>query len=259
MDSYHKKLLEDLPSLGSWYHNIDLGEGYFTNKANVGYNPEGRWKFIEPFVPKDLSGKTVLDLGANSGFFSMKMKKRGASHVVCVDPFPIRTKQAEFISKWFDTELEIIQKDATVYCMTTEERFDYVIFLGTFYHLKYPVLVLDRVAEMTKNRMFFQTTMLKSDPSYVPNESYYRGDDDELNSVDFPKMYFIERKYNDDINTWFIVNDAGMTSLLRNARFNIIARPGDEIFVCEPQNTFGKKTFNKLVFPRHGKNEFVMP
>jgi len=88
MDDYHKKLLDELPSLGTWHHIIDLGEGIKTSKhQHSGYDPEKRWKHIEPYVPKDLTGKSVLDLGCNSGYLSMKMKKRGASRVVAVDSF----------------------------------------------------------------------------------------------------------------------------------------------------------------------------
>jgi hypothetical protein len=33
------------------------------------YLPALRSKMIEPFVPADFSGKTVLDLGGNAGYF----------------------------------------------------------------------------------------------------------------------------------------------------------------------------------------------
>ena len=159
MDEYHKKLLEELPSLGHWHHAIDLGEGIFTNpeKSALVYNPEIRWNLIEPYLPNDLTGKTVLDLGCNSGYFSVQMKKRGASEVVAVDAFKGAVEQTKFLARWFDVDLEVIQEEAHVYCLTTEERFDYILYLGLFYHLKYPGLVLDRLAEMTKSKLFFQT------------------------------------------------------------------------------------------------------
>ena len=54
-------------------------------------------------------------------------------------------------------KLEIVNADVHTYCLTTGERFDCVLFLGLFYHLKYPGLVLDRLAEMTKERFVLQS------------------------------------------------------------------------------------------------------
>jgi len=84
MDSMHEKLLEELDSLGNWHHRIDLGEGNFTTQNQKSPNPEAKWNLFEPHIPSDLSGKTVLDLGCNSGYFSVQMKKRGAAKVVSV-------------------------------------------------------------------------------------------------------------------------------------------------------------------------------
>jgi len=256
LDDYHKKLLEELPNLGSWHHAIDLGEGYRTvNKEYSAYNPEDRWKLIEPFIPEDLSGKTVLDLGCNSGYLSMKMKKRGAERVVAVEPSLEAIKQAKFLAKWFDVEFEIIQNDAHVYCLTTDERFDYVIFLGLFYHLKYPIIVLDRLAEMTKSRMFFQTVRFGPlKPDYVEKEDYTLEEKNEINnSPDFPKMFFVERKFIHDLSNWWLTNEPAVISLLRSARFKIIDNPGGTIYICEPDNPYGKKVYDKLVFPKYGK------
>src|SRR4029077_12473449 len=76
-----------LSRLGPWYHDVRF-------RANVSTNPptrqymKNRWTFMEPFVPRDLSGKSVLDIGCNSGFFGMEMKKRNADRVVGIDIMP---------------------------------------------------------------------------------------------------------------------------------------------------------------------------
>lgn len=265
MDSYHKQLIKELPSLGKWFHNIDLGDGIRTGTEEFGYDPQKRWNKFEKFIPADLTGKTVLDLGGSSGFYGLKMKQRGAKRVVCVDNSKKSIEQAKFLAKWFNIELEIIHQDAQIYVLTTDERFDYVIFVGTFYHLKYPVLVLDRVAEMVKEKLVFQTTTSGEPTSeFIPKERYSRQDSDELNSYDFPKLSFIETKFKNALNTWWIANFTCVVSLLRNANLKIVNRVTREIFICEPDSSkgdkaFGKRIFPKMVFPQHGKDGLVLP
>ena len=262
MDDYHKKLLEELPSLGLWHHAIDLGDGISTSpNPEATYNPELRWKLIEPYLPEDLSGKSVLDLGCNSGFFSVKMKQRGASRVVAVDTFPTAIRQTKFLEKWFNVNFETVQEEAHVYCLTTEERFDYVIYLGLFYHLKYPILVLDRLAEMTKSKLFFQTIFVPPNiQDFIPQEDYTKAEmNTTINTLDFPRMMFLEGKFNNNLSTWWVSNQAAVISILRSARLKIIAKLEKGVYVCEPNNPYGKKVYNKLVFPKHGKFEWYLP
>ena len=62
-----------------WYHTIDLGNGLVTPGHYDHRN------YLEYFgLPDDLSGKTALDIGTASGFFSFEMEKRGAE-VLAVD------------------------------------------------------------------------------------------------------------------------------------------------------------------------------
>jgi len=262
IDDYHKELLQELPSLGLWHHTIDLGYGLTTNpNQEAAYNPEMRWKLIEPYIPNDLNGKTVLDLGCNSGFFSVKMKQRGASKVVAVEYVPNAIAQTKFLAKWFKVDLEIVQEEAHVFCLTTEERFDYVIYMGLFYHLKYPILVLDRLAEMTKSKLFFQTIFVPPNiPDFIPKENYTKEEQNTLiNSLDFPRMMFLEKKFNNNLSTWWVSNQAVVISFLRSARLKIIAKLEKGIYVCEPDNPYGKKVYSKLVFPKHGKFDWYLP
>ncbi len=256
MDNHQTELLKQLNSLEPWHHKIDLGNNVFTTENPEKPNPEEKWKQIEPYVPKDLSGKTVLDLGCNSGYFSVQMKKRGASRVVSVDNNDLALKQVNFLAKWFNVELEIIKEEAHIFCLTTDEQFDYVIFLGLFYHLKYPVLVLDRLTEMAKSLLYFQTAVIGTRMNvFEPQNDYSRQEIDEKNKApDFPKLFFIETKYEKDLTNWWIPNDSALLSLIRNAQLDIIARPSRAVFVCKPIKSYGKKKIEKkLVFPKYGK------
>lgn len=69
----------------SWYHTIDLGQGVVTPGI---YDHRPCLGFYG--IPADLYGKTALDVGAASGFFSFEMERRGA-RVTAVD-----------LPAWFD-------------------------------------------------------------------------------------------------------------------------------------------------------------
>lgn len=250
------ELEAEVRNLGWWYQHFELPGGVWTGDGqDPSYRPQTRWELIEPYVPKDLSGQTVLDVGGNAGFFSIQMKQRAAKRCVLVEPYEEFARQAEYASREFGVKVQVVNEDIHVYCLTTDERFDFVLFLGVFYHLKYPGLVLDRLAEMTKKRMLFQSHFVGSESAtYEERANYAREADDAiLEDLAFPRMAFIEKLYNRDPTNWWIPNYTGLEPLLRSAGMKVIARPHPQVLVAEPEEYFGKVTYKKLVFPRYGK------
>jgi tRNA (mo5U34)-methyltransferase len=251
------KMEEELKTLGWWYQHFQFPNGVRTGSGKEpGYDAEARWKFIEPYVPDDLSGKTVLDVGGNAGYFSIQMKLRGAEKCILVDPFVEFIRQAEFAAKQFNVELNLINEDAHTYCLTTEERFDYVIFLGLLYHLKYPGLVLDRLAEMAKERIFLQSDIIGAAPqtSHEEFDCERSKDDALLEDASFPKLFFIENLYNSDATNWWLPNFTAFAAMVRSAGLRIISRPHPHVIIAEPETYFGKVVLTKMVFPKYAKN-----
>src|SRR5271169_6293788 len=83
-----EQIRERVRALGWWYQCFELPGGVMTSPgAPPAYYPETRWNLIQPYVPEDLRGKTVLDVGGNAGYFSVQMMKRGAAHCTIVEPF----------------------------------------------------------------------------------------------------------------------------------------------------------------------------
>ena len=64
----------------TWRHRIDLGHGVVT--PGVDDTPE-KLKILG--FPEDLSGMTVLDIGAWDGFFYFEADRRGADRVLAID------------------------------------------------------------------------------------------------------------------------------------------------------------------------------
>jgi len=248
----------EMRSLGWWYQYFELPNGVWTGDGKPpAYDPRDRWNAFEPYLPPDLTGSTALDVGGNSGFFSIQMMLRGAKRVVLVEPFKEFTDQARFAAEQFGVKLEIVNADVHTYCLTTEERFDYVLFLGLFYHLKYPGLVLDRLAEMTKERFVLQSHSVGGADTEAPELPEAEG---ALQGDDYPRLAFVEHRYKDDPTNWWVPNHQALPPLVRSAGLKIVARPSAEIIVAEPDRHLGKVVYDKLVFPRYGKpGEAVYP
>ena len=249
----------EMRSLGWWYQHFELPNGVWTGDGKPpSYDPRQRWNAFAPYLPEDLTGKTALDVGGNSGFFSIQMALRGAERVVLVEPFKEYTDQARFAAKQFGVELDIVNSDVHTYCLTTEERFDYVLFLGLFYHLKYPGLVLDRLAEMTRERLVLQSHSTgATEPGDQPELTEA---EDVLNDPDYPRIAFVEHRYKNDPTNWWIPNHRALPPLVRSAGLKIVALPSAEIVVAEQDRYLGKVVYDKLVFPRYGKpGEPVFP
>jgi len=247
---------ERVRALGWWYQCFELPGGVMTSPGEPpAYRPETRWNLLQPYVPADLRGKTVLDVGGNAGYFSVQMMKRGAAHCTIVEPFLEFAEQARFVGDLHGYEFNVVTEDVHTYCLTTDQRFDYVLFLGLFYHLKYPGIVLDRLAEMTRERMYFQAHVIGVEQAvYDDRPDYAFGTDDSvLRDPAFPKMAFIEKLYNGDPTNWWIPNPTALEPLIRSAGMTVIARPHPQVLVAEPDRPFGKAVYEKLVFPRYGK------
>src|SRR3954463_4507211 len=85
--------------LGQWFHNLDLRGVRTAPNHFLGDYPAVKWRVFESALPKDLTGKTVLDVGCNAGFYSMELKRRGADYVLGLDSDPRYLAQARFAAK----------------------------------------------------------------------------------------------------------------------------------------------------------------
>jgi tRNA (mo5U34)-methyltransferase len=225
-----------IAELEPWYHNIELAPGVWTNPA-MGDYPRPRWNLIEPHVPADLAGKTVLDLSCNSGFFSIQMKRRGASRVVGVERAGKEVEQARLVREVTGVDFEIVHDDVYSFCWNNTEVFDYVLFMGLFYHLRAPLFVLDRVARMVREKMFFQTVVRGDEPGAKPLKvpaDIDVGDLKLFRNPAFPRAVFIEGISNGDWSNWWFVNSNCLHAMLRSAGFTRYTQISSDTFVCDP-------------------------
>ena len=115
--------------LGDWFHNMDLG-GVRTAPNHFLYDyPANKWRRFRGMVPQDLSGKSVLDIGCNGGFYSIEMKRRGADRVLGIDFDDRYLAQSRLAAEVTGQDIEF--RKLSVYDVASlGERFDVVLFMG---------------------------------------------------------------------------------------------------------------------------------
>ena len=96
----------------------------------------------------DLTGKTVLDVGARDGYFSFAAERFGASRVLAIDGGnwrkPGGKRRFDRLRKALDSHVEDLDVDVLDVSPETVGRFDVVLFLGVLFHTCDPLLALER-------------------------------------------------------------------------------------------------------------------
>ena len=228
------ELQEQINARGSWFHNIDLNGVWTAPNHFLGDFPNVKWRHICQSFPEHLAGASVLDIGCNGGFYSFALKKRGAGRVVGVDVDDRYLNQARFAAEVLGLDVEF-QKRSVYEVDQIEGQFDYVLFLGVFYHLRYPLYALDKIIKKVSGRLFFQSMIRGSEAERHWSEDYDFWDMHPFQDPDFPCMYFIENKYAGDQTNWWIPNRGAVEAMLRSSGLEIVAHPEAETYVCEPR------------------------
>jgi tRNA (mo5U34)-methyltransferase len=219
-------------ALGPWFHNIELDGVWTAPDHFLGNYPAVKWQRFADAIPKDLAGKSVLDIGCNGGFYSIEMKKRGASRVLGIDFDDTYLAQARFAAQHTGHDIEF--RKLSVYDVgRLGERFDIVLFMGVLYHLRHPLLALDLIHEhVTGDMLVFQSMQRGSQQVLPVAENYTFWQTEHFDEPGYPKMHFIEHRYADDPTNWWAPNTACVEAMLRSAGFAIVQHPETEVYIC---------------------------
>src|SRR5471032_3308631 len=144
-----------------WYQTIDLGHGVITPGVDDTPYRLGRLDF-----PASFAGQSVLDIGAWDGFFSFEAERRGATRVLATDWYACHgvgwgTNEGkagfELAREARGSRVEDLDIDAMDISPERVGTFDVVLFLGVLYHLRHPLLALERVAAVTRDLLIIET------------------------------------------------------------------------------------------------------
>jgi tRNA (mo5U34)-methyltransferase len=225
-------LSERIAALGPWFHNLRLGGVQTAPNHFLGDYPQVKFARFRDAIPADLSGKSVLDIGCNAGFYSLEMKRRGASRVLGIDTDERYLCQARLAADIEEADVEF-RRMPVWDVAALGEKFDLVIFMGVLYHLRHPLLALDLIHEhVAKDLMLFQS-MQRGTPDILPIEPDYDFNAKApFDEPGYPKMHFIEQRYSHDETNWWVPNRACIEAMLRSSGFEIEAQPEDEVYLC---------------------------
>ncbi len=164
-----QQLITQMHALG-WYHSIELPNGEVIQ--GIQSLAQQRLRLRQFPIQEDLRGKRVLDIGAWDGWFSFEMEKRGAS-VVAVDA--VRNEKLLQAREMLGSRIEYHVADVCDLRPSNLGVFDIVLFLGVLYHLKHPMLALERVCAMSTDLVCVESVVLNDgyQPDAVPLMEFY--------------------------------------------------------------------------------------
>ncbi len=233
----------------TWFHTIDLGGGIVTPGQK-----DTPAEVAHLHLPADLSGRTVLDIGAYDGFYSFEAERRGAQRVVAADHWAWNWPGSDARGN-FDLVHRTLGSSVQTQDISVEEispealgaTFDVVLFLGVLYHAPDPLGYLKRVRAVTADVAIIETVVDLLDVP-IPAAAYYQG----------PSM-------NNDASNNFGPNRLAVEAMLRDVGFSRvvafdpwtvskewgIASPGRSSLPARIRRRLRKPRSGRMVFHAH--------
>tara|TARA_B100000676_G_C18041979_1_gene825495 strand:- start:753 stop:1502 length:750 start_codon:yes stop_codon:yes gene_type:complete len=210
-----------------WWHIIELDDEISTPGMSPSIKEKASyWKLDKV----DFKDRSVLDIGTWDGGFSFYADKHGASDITSIDLWGAKdggmelgedlllssTLDAQWGSRaCFEFAAKVLNSKAkpqvmNVYdvCPEKLKKFDIVMFFGVLYHLRHPMLALEKIRTVVKDGGTLLLETLISPPVFMA------GDNDCL-------MQFFPGGLNGDPTTFCAPTTKCLTHLLNSAGFSV--------------------------------------
>jgi tRNA (mo5U34)-methyltransferase len=233
----HAEILAGVERLRPWFHCIDLDNGIQTKTASIAGepidHPQGTWQTIREYLPDDLSGKSVLDVGCNAGFYAIEAKRRGASRVVGIDVQRFVIQQALFVRQVLGLDIEF--RRMSVYDLNPRimGQFDITLALGLIYHCKHLVRALENLWQVTKDLLLIETAVYPPESVPAPFEHPAVGPGRRLHAFAYVAN---PPDAQEPLYNWFLPSVEGLHALLHNLGVMQVTVPAIQgaraVFLC---------------------------
>jgi tRNA (mo5U34)-methyltransferase len=249
-----RDLRQQVADVPFWWHSIDLGSGIVTPGRKTP-------KILDAELARsrlpDLHGRSVLDIGAWDGYFSFQAERLGARRVVALDHFVWSIDWAQKAAKgrststssntqspdqdvriWRPAELpgkrgfdlahealqssvESIVDDYMTCDLEALGQFDVVFYLGVLYHMRHPLLALERLARLTR-----EMAVIETEAVWVADENRAWCE------------FFESNELGDDPTNWWAPNEQALIGMCRAAGFRRVE------ILCKP--SFPRRWFSRF-------------
>jgi tRNA (mo5U34)-methyltransferase len=186
-----------------WWHQIDLGHGIVTPGPDASAEKLATLDF-----PDRLDGWSVADIGALDGYFSFESERRGAERVVAFDTYmwQVRGRDGfDLAKRVLGSKVEPMEVEV-VDLSPEHGTFDLTLFLGVLYHMRHPLLALERVASITREMLILETHV------------------DFLGVRRPAGAFYPETELRGDPTNWWGLNPAAVEAMLRVVGFSRVRR-----------------------------------
>ena len=225
-------LAEKIKAIPRWYHKIALPDGTVT----PGFAPIYAKRYC---IPDDLTGKRVLDIGAWDGYWTWEALRRGAAEVVAIDDFsdhagPLEIKRNKwetfdlcreafgFTEKlggglyagWANEAGQAVRRnEMSVYDIEQLGKFDVVFFFGTIYHLKNPLLALEKISAVCEGAIYVETASLDDCSPYQGGVGH------GFNRNEVVMEFYSGKQYGENEENWWVPTLECLGAMLKSVGF----------------------------------------
>lgn len=169
------EIIRKIESFPVWHYQFNLNENLtpIRDPKNINRHLQRKKYFFDPVVKLyrgTLTGKRILDLGCNAGFWALQAIEHGCDFVLGIDGRQMHIDQANFV---FDVNqvdknrYQFIKGDVFEVNFKKYGFFDIVFFLGLMYHINKPVTMLERISEVNSDILIIDTSVIKKKGSFL--------------------------------------------------------------------------------------------
>jgi len=217
------EIRKGVEELAPWFHCLDLGNGIVTKDTPAGSepveHPRGTWEKVKAAIPADISGKSVLDVGCNAGFYSIEMKRRGAGRVLAVDSQRDQVNQAAFVSEVLGLDIETGRLSVYDLDPVVQGQFDLVLALGLIYHCKHFILALERLFTVTRELLVLETAIYPRHLAPQPFTYNVGGIERTLDGIAYVEN---PPEAKEAVFNWFLPSVEALVAMVENIGFDSV-------------------------------------
>ena len=207
MTTEERQSLQDRVNALTWFHQIEFSNGLLSPGV---VKIETLRKQANAYFADGIAGKSVLDIGCWDGYNSIEAARRGAARVLATDHYAWSDRCTgdrrafDLARAHLAPAIEVMDIDLPDLTVERVGTFDVVLFTGVFYHLRHPLLALERLAPLAKETFILETHL---DARWMRRPAM---------------IFYPNSELGNDPTNWWGPNPACIEAMLRDVGFSRI-------------------------------------